>query len=85
VVCSGLELGPTEVETRPGSTSPAPQGSGQDSQERAGQWAAAQGAANGSLPNGKQIASHFRPSERWGCTPSAFGRFSEARVIRVRS
>jgi hypothetical protein len=59
VVCSGLELGPTEVETRPGSTSPAPQGSGQDSQERAGQWAAAQGAANGSLPNGKQIASHF--------------------------
>jgi hypothetical protein len=54
------------VETGPRPTRPVPHVSGPDLQQRAWQWAMAHRDADGSLPSGKQIASHLGRHERWG-------------------
>jgi hypothetical protein len=55
-----------KVETRPRPARPGRRVSGRDLQQRAWQWAVAHRGADGLLPSGKQIASHFGRHERWG-------------------
>ena len=56
----------TSVEAKSHLTRLGQRPSSQDVQRRAWQWAVAHGGADGSLPSGKQIASHFDRHERWG-------------------
>ncbi len=62
----GLAAALTLVDTGPRAVRPGRRVSGQDLQERAWQWAVAHRGADGALPSGKQIASHFGRHERWG-------------------
>jgi hypothetical protein len=56
----------TLLETGPQLTRPGRRVSGQDLQQQAWHWAITHRGADGSLPSGKQIASHFGRHERWG-------------------
>jgi hypothetical protein len=62
----GLTAGLKLAGTRPLRTLGRSARRGQDLQRRAWQWAMAHRAADGALPSGTQIASHFGRHERWG-------------------
>ncbi len=62
----GLVAALTVVDTGPRPARPGRQVLGQDLQQQAWQWATAHRGADGTLPSGKQIASHFGRHERWG-------------------
>jgi hypothetical protein len=62
----GRRTGLTVVRTGSRPTRPRRRVRGQDLQRRAWHWAMTHRGADGSLPSGKQIASHFDRHERWG-------------------